>query len=204
LIKRLPVASGIGGGSADAAAALRLLARLWRVDPADLALALPLGADVPVCLDSRATRMGGIGEQLAAAPGLPDCGMVLINPGVAVSTPAVFRARHPRFSPLAALPAAWADFADLVGGLAMLGNDLESAARQLCPVIDDVLAALRHHPDCALARMSGSGATCYGLFTTPAAAAAAAGALARPDWWCWGGAMAGFAEPGLAQNGAAT
>lgn len=209
LIKRLPVASGIGGGSADAAAALRLLARLWRVEPADVALATPLGADVPVCLDPRATRMGGIGEQLAAAPGLPNCGMVLINPGVAVSTPAIFRARAPGFSPLAELPAAWTGFSDLVAGLATLGNDLEAAARQLCPVIDDVLAALRQHPDCALARMSGSGATCYGLFATPAAAASAAAGLARSGWWCWGGAMAGvagrgFAEPGLAEDSAAT
>ena len=107
LQKNLPVASGIGGGSADAAAALRLLSRLWdlRPAPSEMArLALALGADVPVCLAGRASRMSGIGEQLAAAPRLPICGIVLVNPGVAVATADVFRARHGAWSSPPSLP----------------------------------------------------------------------------------------------------
>lgn len=199
LVKNLPVASGIGGGSADAAAALRLLARLWgiTVPEADLrALALRLGADVPVCLAApRPARMGGVGEMLAEAPGLPAFGMVLVNPGVAVSTPAVFRARTGPFSAPAALPDRWPDAAALARDLAALGNDLEPPAVALQPVIGDVLATLRATPGCLLARMSGSGATCFGLFGDAAAAAAAD--LRRPDWWIWGGPGngAGLAEP---------
>jgi 4-diphosphocytidyl-2-C-methyl-D-erythritol kinase len=198
LTKNLPVASGIGGGSADAAAALRALQRLWRMRlpaPALLSLALGLGADVPVCLASTATRMGGIGEALSATPSLPPCGMVLANPGVAVSTPAVFRARTGTFSPPATLPPGWPDLAAMAADLARLGNDLEAPAVSICPVIGEVLAALRAYPDCRLARMSGSGPTCFGLFPDAAAAAAAAAELRRPGWWAWGGAMAGVAEP---------
>ncbi|CAH2600108.1 4-diphosphocytidyl-2-C-methyl-D-erythritol kinase [Rhodovastum atsumiense] len=191
LEKNLPVASGIGGGSADAAAALRLLGRLWdvAVPDADLhAIALGLGADVPVCLASRAARMGGVGEALAEAPALPGFGMVLVNPGVAVATPAVFRARSGPFSAPAALPAGWADAAALARDLAALSNDLEPPAVALQPVIGTVLDALRAAPGCLLARMSGSGATCFGLFADPPAAEAAASLLRRPGWWCWGGA----------------
>ena len=191
LEKRLPVASGIGGGSADAAAALRVLARLWGVAPAAEALhalALRLGADVPVCLASRPARMGGVGEVLSPAPDLPAFGMVLVNPGVAVSTPAVFRARAGAFSAAAALPAAWADAAAIARDLAALGNDLQAPAVALQPVIGVVLAALAAAPGCRLARMSGSGATCFGLFDDAAAATAAASGLRRPGWWVWGGA----------------
>jgi 4-diphosphocytidyl-2-C-methyl-D-erythritol kinase len=191
LVKNLPVASGIGGGSADAAAALRLLGRLWgvAVPEADLvALALRLGADVPVCLAApRPARMGGVGEVLADAPALPPFGMVLVNPGVAVSTPAVFRARTGPFSAPAALPDLWPDAAALARSLAALANDLEPPAVALQPVIGDTLAALRATPGCLLARMSGSGATCFGLFTDTAAAATAAEGLRRPEWWIWGG-----------------
>lgn len=191
LEKHLPVASGIGGGSADAAAALRLLASLWGVD-ADLpALAATLGADVPVCLASVPTRMAGVGEMLSAAPAVPACGMVLINPGVAVATPAVFRARTGVFSPVAVLPAGWDSLTAMAADLARLNNDLQAPAIALCPVIAEVLAAVRGMAGCALARMSGSGATCFGLFADAAAAQAAARALARPGWWCWGGALAG-------------
>lgn len=193
LEKHLPVASGIGGGSADAAAALRLLADLWGVAPAPPALALALGADVPVCLASMPARMGGIGEMLSAAPALPPFGMVLANPGAAVATPAVFRARAPGFTPPAALPARWPDAHAMAADLARLTNDLQAPATLLCPSITEVLAALHTLPGCLLARMSGSGATCFALFATAAAATTAAGLLRRPDWWVWGGS-AGLAE----------
>jgi len=193
LDKRLPVASGIGGGSADAAAALRLLSRVWRLDvPArDMAaLALRLGADVPVCLAGRAARMTGVGERLAAAPALPACGLVLLNPGVGVATADVFRARKAKFSAALDLPPAWPDAVAMAGDLAKLGNDLEPPAVALQPAIADALAALRALTGCMLARMSGSGATCWGLFADPAAAAAAASGLPRPGWWAWGGGLA--------------
>jgi len=188
LTKHLPVASGIGGGSADAAATLRALARLWGIEiPATLAASL--GADVPVCMASRACRMQGIGEILLPAPALPPCGLVLVNPGVAVSTQAVFRARAGGFSPRANLPDAWPNLTDMAADLACLDNDLQAPAESLCPAITEVLAALRAQPLCLLARMSGSGATCFALTETPTQAEQTALALARPGWWCWGGAL---------------
>jgi 4-diphosphocytidyl-2-C-methyl-D-erythritol kinase len=191
LVKTLPVASGIGGGSADAAAALRLLGRLWGVAPAAdalRALALRLGADVPVCLAGRPARMGGVGEMLSPAPELPAFGLVLVNPGVAVSTPDVFRARAGGFSAPAALPSGWPDAVAMARDLAALANDLEPPAVALCPAIGASLAALRTAPGCLLARMSGSGATCFGLFADAVGAAAAVEAVRRPGWWIWGGA----------------
>jgi 4-diphosphocytidyl-2-C-methyl-D-erythritol kinase len=192
LEKHLPVASGIGGGSADAAAALRLLCRLWRLspDPAVLArLAAGLGADVPVCLAGRSARMGGVGERLAPAPALPACGIVLINPGVAVATAEVFRARRCAWSLPATLPAAWTDAAAMAADLRGLRNDLQPAAVALRPVIGEVVAALAATPGCLLARMSGSGATCFGLFADRDAAERAAAAVRRPGWWWWAGAL---------------
>jgi 4-diphosphocytidyl-2-C-methyl-D-erythritol kinase len=192
LRKELPVASGIGGGSADAAAALRLLCRLWRLDvpAAELAgLALRLGADVPVCLAGRPARMAGVGEALSRAPDLPSCGLVLVNPGVAVATPAVFKARTGPFSAPLDLPPAWSDARALAATLQAAGNDLQAPALALTPVIADVLAALRALSGCLLARMSGSGATCFGLFASPAEAAAAAACLPARGWWAWGGAL---------------
>lgn len=189
LEKHLPVASGIGGGSADAAAALRLLCRLWDVSlsPARLLqLAASLGADVPVCLASRPARMGGVGETLGVAPMLPPFGMVLVNPGVAVSTPDVFRARTGEFTPPANLPARWTDAAAMAESLRALANDLEPPAIALCPPIVSALAWLRTQPACLLARMSGSGATCFALFPDAAAAAQAAKSP-PPGWWAWGG-----------------
>lgn len=190
LEKNLPVASGIGGGSADAAAALLVLSRLWQIEDADLpALALKLGADVPVCLASRAARMQGIGEVLAPAPALPDFGMVLVNPGVAVPTPAVFKARQGAFSPAPALPAAWADADAMAADLALCTNDLQEAAISIAPVIGEVLATLAALPGAKLARMSGSGATCFALFADAATAQAAAAQINRPGWWAWGGGL---------------
>ncbi|HEX4259956.1 MAG TPA: 4-(cytidine 5'-diphospho)-2-C-methyl-D-erythritol kinase [Acetobacteraceae bacterium] len=214
LEKHLPVASGIGGGSADAAAALRLLARLWQrpgalpLNPAQggaltipsfggfgqspgflAAIAARIGADVPACLHGRPVRMGGVGEVLASAPRLPDFGMVLVNPGVALATACVFRAREGAFQSAAVLPPAWNDAASMAADLARLENGLEPAARALCPPVSDVLAALAAQPGCLMARMSGSGATCFGLFPDAVSAErAAAGLRARaPGWWAWGG-----------------
>ena len=192
LHKNLPVASGIGGGSADAAAAFRTLCRLWNISPDQSVLhrlALALGADVPVCLASAPARMGGIGGDLSAAPLLPDCGIVLVNPGVAVATPDVFRARRGGFSPMADLPSGWADAAAMVADLRRLTNDLAEPAIGLQPVIADALSALDHLPGCLLARMSGSGATCFGLFASPEAAEQAAAAITPSAWWRWGGGL---------------
>jgi 4-diphosphocytidyl-2-C-methyl-D-erythritol kinase len=192
LEKNLPVASGIGGGSADAAAALRVLQQLWNVSlPAErlAPIALKLGADVPVCLASRPTRMGGVGEVLSAAPRLPSCGLVLVNPGVALPTVAVFRARQGGFTPVPDLPDAWADAAAMAACLAVTRNDLEPPAISLCPPIAEVLAALRATRGARLARMSGSGATCFALYDDEAQAKDAAAALARPGWWCWSGKL---------------
>ena len=164
LDKRLPVASGIGGGSADAAATLRAVSRLWGVT-ADLAgVAARLGADVPVCVGSRPARMRGVGDVLDAVPPLPEFDLVLVNPGFGVSTPAVFRARDPGFSEPLDMASGWSGLPQFVDWLANARNDLEAAALTLCPVVGDALAWLRATPGCLLARMSGSGATCYGVF----------------------------------------
>ncbi len=192
LEKNLPVASGIGGGSADAAATLRALSRLWNLAlPAEAmhAIAARLGADVPVCLASRPCRMSGIGEILAPAPTLPECGLLLANPGIALATQAVFRARGGAFSAALPLPEAWPDAASLASDLAQGGNDLQAPAIALCPAIGVLLAVLASYPGAMLARMSGSGATCFALFATPGEASGAAAALAQAGRWCWGGPL---------------
>ena len=171
---------------------MRLLSRLWNIglDPATMTgIAARLGADVPVCLLGQPARMRGIGEQLDPAPPLPSCGLVLINPGVMLSTADVFRARLAPFSGPASLPAAWPDAAAMAADLRNLTNDLQPPAIALRPVIGEVLATLAERPGCLLARMSGSGATCYGLFPDPDQAEREAAALARPGWWAWGGAL---------------
>jgi 4-diphosphocytidyl-2-C-methyl-D-erythritol kinase len=192
LAKHLPVASGIGGGSADAAAALRLLCRLWRLDPGPgvlARLAHGLGADVPVCLAGRASRMAGIGERLDPAPGLPECGIALVNPGIGLATADVFRARSGGWSARAELPPAWRDAGEMAADLGRPRNDLQPPAIALAPVIGEVLSVLDTSPGCLLARMSGSGATCFCLYGDAAAARRAASALQRPGWWCWGGSV---------------
>jgi 4-diphosphocytidyl-2-C-methyl-D-erythritol kinase len=191
LEKNLPVASGIGGGSADAAATLRALARLWRlqVKPRDMhRLALSLGADVPVCLDCVPRRMGGIGDVLTSAPALPPYGLALVNPGVAVSTAEVFRARMGPFSADPDLPVGWVDAGAMARRLSVLSNDLEHAAVTICPEIGLALDALRGTTGCLLARMSGSGATCFALYETASRAVDATARCAWPGWWRWGGA----------------
>jgi len=188
LHKNLPVASGIGGGSADAAAALRALIRLWHIDPNDARLAklaLSLGADVPVCLMTRPAVMRGIGEDLrllASFPGLP---LVLVNPGVGVATPDVFKARSGEFSASVEWPESATDVNTVIDTLRNTKNDLQAPAVSLAPVIADVLAALENQPGSKLTRMSGSGATCFAIFERDSDAQAAAHAIANaaPGWW---------------------
>ena len=195
LHKHLPVASGIGGGSSDAAAALRLLSRIWHQeeDAALARVAARLGADVPVCFTARPARMAGIGEHLRPGPLLPTCGIALVNPGVALPTAAVFGARRGDWSQPAALPAEWPSPRQMAADLAPLRNDLQPAAIAIAPVIAEVLAALAGTRHCLLARMSGSGATCFGLYARSDQAANAAAELraVHPDWWCWGGGLHG-------------
>ncbi|HYA06855.1 MAG TPA: 4-(cytidine 5'-diphospho)-2-C-methyl-D-erythritol kinase [Xanthobacteraceae bacterium] len=191
LDKNLPVAAGIGGGSADAGAALRLLARandLARDDPRLHDAARATGADVPVCLDPRPRLMCGIGEKLSPALALPRLAAVLVNPGTALATKAVFAGWTPGGKPAAPLAIgtlATLDREQFLQALANEPNDLEAAAIKLAPVVADVLARLRALAGCRLARMSGSGATCFALFDSAAAAAAAAAALTGkyPQWW---------------------
>jgi 4-diphosphocytidyl-2-C-methyl-D-erythritol kinase len=164
------------------------LCRLWRVAPhhAPLdAIAQGLGADVPVCLHGEPSFIGGIGEHREPAPALPPAGLVLVNPGIPLATPAVFAKRSGAFSEPARFQAPPRDAAELAGLLAARRNDLTEAAVTLVPEIADVLAALSNSPGCLLARMSGSGATCFGLYAGQAAAEAAASWLAAraPAWW---------------------
>ncbi|MEM1345807.1 MAG: 4-(cytidine 5'-diphospho)-2-C-methyl-D-erythritol kinase [Pseudomonadota bacterium] len=183
LTKSLPVASGIGGGSADAAAALRLLARRWGVGvPARVAL--DLGADVPVCLNARAQVMQGIGEILRPAPRMPGFWVVLVNPLVSISTARVFALLERRDGPPGPPPPAtgFSRFDDLIAWLSAQRNDLQATARACCAPIGAILEALSSAP---LARMSGSGATCFALWPDEGQAMAAAASLrsAEPGWW---------------------
>jgi 4-diphosphocytidyl-2-C-methyl-D-erythritol kinase len=209
LEKNLPVAAGLGGGSSDAAAALRVLAALWRL-PADAAglaaLGAALGADVPVCLYGRPAWVGGIGERITPAPELPCAGILFVNPRVALPTAAVFAAlgfprdksrgaeRSGAFGTAGRFAPMPADAGGLAEALASRRNDLLEAAISLAPAIGAVLARLNALPGTLLARMSGSGATCFALFADRAAAARAGAALAaaEPGWWC---AAASLAHP---------
>jgi 4-diphosphocytidyl-2-C-methyl-D-erythritol kinase len=185
LSKRLPVAAGLGGGSSDAAAALRLLASangIARDDPRLMQAAVATGADVPVCLDPRTRRMGGIGEILSDPLDLPRLPAILVNPGVAVSTRDVFAAlRLPPVAPAQAGRPAGTLLDEIANGR----NDLEAPAIELEPAIAELLAVLGRLPGCRLARMSGSGATCFGLFESTRAGTAAGRTLrvGYPGWW---------------------
>ena len=183
LTKRLPVAAGVGGGSADAAAALTGLSRLWDIEVPLQHLALSLGADVPVCLKGVPTAMSGVGEGLADAPTLPPAWLVLVNPGVPLSTPAVFKARRGGFSAADPLTEAPADAKALADALARRRNELTEAALSLAPVVGEVLAKLAATRGCLLARMSGPGATCFGLYAGEAEARGAAASLRGSGWW---------------------
>ncbi len=186
LWKHLPVAAGIGGGSADAAAVLRLLQHgLQTSETALMNLALSLGADMPMCLANAPARIGGIGEELAFLDGIPSVHAVLCNPGVSCSTPAVFKARTGGFSARAELPDGPLDSVALSIITKMFGNDLTTPAIQCVPKIGDCLHALAQTDGALTHTMSGSGATCFALFETELAARKATKTLANdhPDWW---------------------
>ena len=193
LLKRLPAAAGLGGGSSDAAAALRLLARANGLDAGDARIieaARDTGADVPVCLRARACVMAGVGERLGPDLRLPPVFCALVNPGVALETRAVFarmglapgeRApQKPKIELGRDLTAS-----ALIERLRGMSNDMEKAARALCPAVGRTLAVLAELPGARLCRMSGSGATCFALFETRREAAAAVRTLRarHPDWW---------------------
>lgn len=190
LVKRLPVGAGLGGGSADAAAALRLLAKangLKLTDPRLLAAARDTGSDVPVCLDPRTRWMRGTGDVLSKPLEMPRLFAVLAYPALGLPTRDVFRElaapkKAARGGRAPALPDTGREF---VAFVADRGNDLEAPAMRLAPIIADVLATLREQPACVLARMSGSGSTCFGIFPTRNAALAAARAVGdiHPTWW---------------------
>jgi 4-diphosphocytidyl-2-C-methyl-D-erythritol kinase len=191
LQKNLPVAAGLGGGSSDAAAALRLLARANGLAVADSRLyeaARATGADVPVCLDPRARLMRGVGEILSAPLALPRLCALLVNPGIALATKDVF-SRWKRSAnaaePFEAVTAAIGNEDEVLRRLASQANDLEAPAIALAPAIADVLDALRALAGCRLARMSGSGATCFAVFPSAAERAVAAKILRAkfPSWW---------------------
>lgn len=187
LEKNLPVSSGIGGGSSDAAATLRALVTMWNLDTdaarlADIGLAL--GADVPVCLFGDPALMSGIGETIEPVSRLPDCALVLVNVGEPLSTPQVFAQQAGDFSPSRSWRGA-ASYEGLVSALAARRNDLSDAAIGVSPAIGGALCDLGQSAGCDLARLSGSGGTCFGLYSDMAAARSAAAGISErnPDWW---------------------
>ncbi len=189
LTKNLPVASGIGGGSADAAAALRGLKELWGLQlsgDALRAIAETLGSDVPVCVESTSAWMEGRGERVTPAQGVAGAALVLVNPGVAVPTGPVFAGLKTRRG-AGTVPhdVPMGDVDALVAFLKGTANDLQAPALAIAPVIGDVLGELSRMPGALLWRMSGSGATCFAIFEDDGAAQMAAIALARSHatWW---------------------
>lgn len=192
LTKNLPVSSGMGGGSADAAAALLALRELWELDMDDAgddtelaALGLALGADVPACLAERPSRVSGIGDIIGPAPDLPAAWLVLANPGIPVSTPEIFGRRRGPFGDPAPTPASWTDVEALAETLAVSGNDLTDAAIGAAPVIAVMLEEMAELPGALLTRLSGSGATCFSLMRDEPSAQFGVTALEEfhPDWW---------------------
>jgi 4-diphosphocytidyl-2-C-methyl-D-erythritol kinase len=200
LFKQLPSGAGLGGGSADAAAALRLIAKANGLGLDDRRIheaACATGADIPVCLDPRPRVMRGVGEILSAPMVLPKLGILIVHPGLALPTGPVFKAlglapgeqyaKAPSSSPSSAAP----DRDALLAWLASERNDLERAAISIAPQISDILSAIAGLAECRLARMSGSGSACFGLFDSAQAAMAAATHLtaARPSWWVRAGPL---------------
>lgn len=186
LIKRLPIAAGLGGGSADAAATLNSLIKLWNVDLRRIDLteiALSLGTDVPACIAARPTFVGGVGEQLDGGPNLPRAGLLLVNPREPLSTEDVFAAFSRPYSNKARFTAEPGDTTELSNLLVQRRNDLTDDVLRLCPVVGEILETLNATPGCHLARMTGSGATCFGLFENHNAAAKAAETLEGHKWW---------------------
>lgn len=189
LEKNLPIAAGIGGGSADAAAMLRYLAQANDIDLADEKLrdvALTLGADVPVCLMSEPSVMRGIGDRVERLAVFPDCHLVLVNPLLPVSTPEIFKNLQSTENPgLPNLPERFADARHLAEWLADTRNDLTKPAIELVPIIGELIETLGDHPECLLARMSGSGATLFGLFESAKAAQQAERMMKEEHPECW-------------------
>jgi 4-diphosphocytidyl-2-C-methyl-D-erythritol kinase len=189
LTKCLPVAAGIGGGSADAAATLRLLDRHWQLNLGAGRLAeigINIGADVPMCLAARPLLAEGIGERIELRPGIPALPIVLAHPAVPMPTKAVFaRLPHAALAPIPPMPRRFGSLADFVAWLAGLRNDLSGPAAAENPLARTVVEVLAAEPGCMLARMSGSGASAFGIFPDRAAAERAAGGIRmrRPDWW---------------------
>lgn len=197
LTKKLPVAAGIGGGSADAAAVLTLLNRLWNLNksPEELArIGLDLGADVPVCLAAQPTMMRGVGEKLTPVSDVPEFHMILVNPGVPVSTPDIFKRLSPPFAPEDPKDELPGDLDGLVTWLKARKNDLQVPAIENVPVIATVLEEIAQQGGCLLERMSGSGATCFGIFSSLAESKQAANSLRarHPDWY-----VSTHAHPGM-------
>ena len=189
LTKNLPISSGIGGGSADAAAAIKGLVRHWGIHPRhhNLSdLALELGADVPICLLGQAAFMGGIGEQIDPVYALPEAPMILVNPRVSVSTPAIFKIHKAIFSPTNRFDVTPVTLYKLIDLLKEgRSNDLMEPAIQTQPIIGEVLNQIKMSHGCQLSRMSGSGATCFGFYHTQFEANEAAEMIknAYPKWW---------------------
>lgn len=189
LEKHIPVAAGLGGGSADAAAAIRLLCREWDVDhndPRVRAFTETLGADVPMCLYSRPAWIAGTGEQVTPVADCAALNLLLVNPLVPLSTAQVFGAYAPNET--GSMDGSHVDLSSTASVLAFLEhqrNDLAAPAQDLCPVITDVLEDLAQSGDCGLVRMSGSGPTCFAVFEDPESCDRAAGELGarHPDWW---------------------
>lgn len=186
LQKNIPVGAGLGGGSADAAAALRMLARMGKVDAADnSAIARALGSDVPACFESTPVYMEGAGERLTPAAMPFSLHMVLVNPRVPLATAAMYARIAPPYRAPVILPAGFSSMYELVEWLMPLYNDFLPHAAAALPVISEMLAALEGQAGCLLARLSGSGPTCFGLFSGAAAARAAAARISTvaPAWW---------------------
>jgi 4-diphosphocytidyl-2-C-methyl-D-erythritol kinase len=202
LDKRLPIAAGVGGGSADAAAALRALIRLWRLEigaPALRALAFALGADVPACLSRAPVRVAGAGERLAPAPALPPLAVCLVNTGVAMPTGTVFRAfDKDNVAPAAPQDPSFAGLSGIDGVRALLAgsrNDLEPYAIARAPSVGRAIGALSAAPGALPARMSGSGATVFALFASRTAASRAAQAMRGRGWWAMDAALCRAGAP---------
>lgn len=189
LTKRLPHGAGIGGGSADAAAVMRALAKEHDQPLPGVDALMKLGADLPVCMHRRPTFLRGVGEEISPAPQFPlpaqpSLHTVLVNPGKPVPTPACFaRLKRKDNPPMTAHD--WRNVPSFYPWLAAQRNDLQEPAMEIVPEIEDCLIALRGTDDCLLARMSGSGATCFGLYPRQGQAEQAAAALraAHPNWW---------------------
>jgi 4-diphosphocytidyl-2-C-methyl-D-erythritol kinase len=189
--KHIPVAAGLGGGSADAAAALRALTELWRVALPEeelFDLAASLGADVPMCLAGRTALVSGIGERLQPAPALPPAAILLVNPGAPLPTRDVFEARRGPFSTAVPVTQPWRNLPELVTALVRRGNDLSDAAISLRPAIAEVLTFLHNSRGARYAAMSGSGATCFALYDSLDAAQRASASM-PPAWWRHAGTL---------------